>query len=73
VGGSTSHSALTRVLCFTPAPAVSCAARSSKYTWKRRVGEGDSECGGQTLLPHPTSVIGSTSALVGEVLTLSAW
>jgi hypothetical protein len=39
------------VLCFTPSPALSCAARSSKNTWKRRVGEGNNECRWQTLLP----------------------
>jgi hypothetical protein len=44
----------TRVLCFTPAPALSCAARR-KYTWKRRVREGNSECGWQycCLTPPP--------------------
>ena len=44
-----------RVCCASHLrPALSCAARSSKYTWKRRVGEGQQRVRWQTL-PHLTS------------------
>ena len=45
-----------RVCCVSHLrPALSCAARSSKYTWKRRVGEGNSEVWAANTAPHPTS------------------
>ena len=48
----------TGVLCFTPAPALSCTARSSKDTWKRRVGEGNScganRCSDTSTSTHPS-------------------